>query len=197
MKDEIGHPTYFKGLDVKSAQPLILGILLIEKYEKESELSSEDFSETFPEDVLHYISLCEKGKLYPFLIALFLSKNIEFDEEVFKVQLFSRIFYNKERDNYTFKMRAAFQEVFPTVSQFITEVKEEEQDHSRLPIRLQLKESQIMYKVWVRLLKMNIPFFPVHDCVYVPDEKSTMDVVRSTMIEEFKSFGVTPTIHID
>ena len=205
IENELGDPTYFKGLDVKSAQPLILGILLKEKYEKESELLSEENSEYFsekiseiiPEDVRQYISLNEEGIFYDYLMELFTSKNIEFDEEVVKTQLFSRIFYNKERDNYKFKMRRSFDEVFPNVSKYITEVKSEKDDHSLLPISLQLKESEIMRGIWKRLRKLGIPFFPVHDCVYVPDDRSILAVVRKIMIEEFELYGVTPTIHLE
>ena len=91
-------------------------------------------------------------------------------------------------------MRNTFDEVFPNVGSFISELKW--CDYKDLPILLQRLESLIMERVWRRLLDENIPFYPVHDCLQVSNDAIIIKKVESLILEEFEFIGVKPKIHL-
>ena len=177
--------TYFEeentssvGIDLSCSQPLMLSILLKYKYgegneilnETVSELFGETFGEVFSEhlseDISEFIHLTESGKLYDYLKKVFDKNSVNYNNDIFKPQFFCNIFYSTEKRSN--KMRKTFDEEFPNVGSFISEMKEN--CYKDLPILLQKLESMLMERLWRKLLEENIPFYPVHDCIQISND---------------------------
>lgn len=177
------------GIDIKNSQPLMLSILMNENREELCEL----FGETFSEELREFKSLTESGGLYDYLKELYSEKGIDYNNDIFKVQFFSEVFYSKEKKKS--KLRTEFNNRFPGIGSYISELKKE--CHRDLPILLQKKESELMERMWRRLLDEEIPFYPVHDCIQVSNDKCTIDRVQNIILEVFNEIGVNPSIHIN
>ena len=111
----------------------------------------------------HYRSLCGEGTLYEFLFDHSTYSTIAATKEVFLEML------NKEND----KMRKMnvwkiFDHFFPTYSQIIQEVKDD--DHKNMAKYLHTKEAEIVFgcvvNLFTKITNGHIPFFTVHDAVY-------------------------------
>lgn len=172
--------------DISCSQPLLFALYLKQTY-----------GENMTADMKHYTHLVETGEFYPYLKSLLVHYQQKFNSETFKPEFFGKVFYSKEKKFH--KWRCLFALYFPGVSDAILKVKganpfEAPGDPYKLTSILSLLESDIMLQgVASRLYAAGIKsFITVHDAIYTTDE--WLDVVVSTIYEEYSLRGITPNI---
>ncbi|UPL50544.1 hypothetical protein [Hymenobacter sublimis] len=172
-------------VDVKNSQPLIMCILLLEKYQRS----------TMPADMVAYIKECEQGTLYTTLMAAFNTPDL--DRSAFKQNLFKSVYYgeNKYADNYT--EWKTFNQLYPSVGEFITNYKRK--NFEQLSIDMQRAESEIIIDGVIASLaaKYKHMFFSltIHDSVMC--KAVDQDEVRDLILYHFGLRGLTPSVAIE
>ncbi|MBA9078194.1 hypothetical protein [Rufibacter quisquiliarum] len=168
-------------IDIKNSQPFIFCSLLIEEYGSD-----------IPDDVKKYITLCESGKLYDFLM-----KEISYQgsRKEFKQLFFSTLFYCK--NNYSDKSKELmfFRSAFPNVYKIVRKLKTE--DYKYLSKVMQTYEANVIINKVVKTLKKNSIFLTtIHDSVIVFEEDA--DKVKKTVIKNFvKQYKITPSLDVE
>lgn len=176
-------------IDVRNSQPVILAILLRQRFT----------IDTLTPDVLHYIELCEEGLLYEHLAAKFGIDITDDDARTaFKKMLFKTIFYGHNEAAKKYAEWTCFQDEFPTVAAFITEYKR--YDYTALSIALQRLESEIMIEgVIATIASQHNPedFFAltIHDSITTT--VSNQEFVLGLLREEFAMRGIKPSFVTD
>lgn len=198
-------------LDICNSQPLMLSILLRDYYSNLEEflvatspalksLSEEERnpllplpplcaalseSHKLPDDVVHYIELCEKGKIYQYL-----EQNLTHKLTALaglKRRVLSRVFYCKNPDQGN-DLSSQFAALFPHVSEFIRFLKRN--DYRHLPQQLQRVEAGlVVHGVCTRLMNEypHVPVLTVHDSMLTTQELEPL--VRKLLKEECLSLG--------
>jgi hypothetical protein len=198
-------------LDICNSQPLMLAVLLLDYYNNREEflvatspalksLSEEERiplpplpplcsalsqHQVVPEDVMHYINLCERGQIYPYL-----EQSLTHNSATFaglKRRVLSRVFYckNTDQDN---DLSLQFGSLFPHVAEFIRFLKRN--DYRHLPQQLQRVEAGlVVHAVCTRLMheSPHVPVLTVHDSVLTTREHEPL--VRKLLKEECLSLG--------
>ena len=157
-------------LDIKNSQPLFLGLLLKE------EIGEENFNQ----EVKHYIEIVKNGLIYE----LFLEKypNIFKNRKQVKLMIY-RVFFgnnNNPRDN------KYFQKEFPTVFNYIVELKKEHNTYKYISCKLQQLESELIFNKIILDVKKNFPhirLYTVHDSIIFPIEyKEEVSIIFNNYI---------------
>ena len=176
-------------LDIKNSQPLLMAILTMKWYEEQCL--------PIPKDVIEYKTLCENGKFYKTFKTKLKRSGIKTDV-TFKNDVFARIFFNEESVNRVYAFRRKFDELFPSVGQCITAIKNEREDeeaYKELSKRLTEVESEIMIeKISMKLIELGVEFFPLHDAIYTVEEHTKM--AHRTILDEFKKYGIVPSVEV-
>ena len=183
-------------VDIANSQPLFLNTLIQNFLKKANNisrgldsyygniiiLSYDALKETDTSfiDLALYQDLTQKAEFYKFLQK---EMNYQGSYDVFKVDVFSKIFYNAKRKNQSTEWKQ-FKKIFPTVSKAIEYFQKD--DYRDLAIKLQQAESDLMLnKVVPKLAKENIYCLSVHDSLLVleKDIPKTVEVIK----REFKT----------
>jgi hypothetical protein len=178
----------FIEIDISNCQPLIFCVML-EKWANDNGLLQAA-------DVIKYRQLCEAGTFYKYLIKLMEENGETVNEDMFKVDFFSRVFFSSEKREY--KWRKIFAHDFPNVSQCITDFKKD--GYNKLAIKLQKTESDIMIlDACARLYsgdgnseKAISELFPIHDAIFTTGDYK--DTVESVIYDAFGRYGLKPKI---
>lgn len=167
-------------IDVSNSQCLVFCIYLLRHYG----------SQNLPEDVAHYIDLCQRGEFYKEVEKLVVTEGEEVDDDTFKSTFFGKIFFSTETINY--KWRQRFDVAFPHVSRAISAAKV--QNYKELSIMLSNLESEILIKgVAAHLYRSEVcEFTTIHDSILCTAE--AFDECYNAMRNEFLAHGLTPTL---
>jgi len=170
-------------VDVSNCQPLVF-VLMLREWVAEQGLSNVT-------DVDHYQRLCELGQFYDYLIKLMQDNGETPDEDTFKIDFFSKVFFSTEKKKY--RWRTIFEKQFPTVSQCITALKTN--GHNQVAIQLQRKEAEIVVGDAYRRLYADhkiTDIFPIHDAILTTlEHKAT---VAATLVNAFQRVGLQASI---
>ncbi len=206
-------------LDIANSQPLLLSVLLLKYYKRESNITynitthihydtpfwginkgidykpykfiQDEVIANVPADVSAYIRLCENGEFYKFCQDLWKDTT---DVGAFKTLLYTNVFYGSMAqwtlDN---KYTKLFMETFPNVWAVIKHYKRH--DYKKLSHRMQKIEANLMIKKVCLKLKEEHPEIPcltIHDSIMTtPDNEM---IVRGLIMDVFKKKGLRPTI---
>lgn len=172
----------FYELDIASSQPLLVSFL----YRKWCDYNCVDVQK----DGADYQEICESGDFYN-VFGKYVKKNNVRVDETFKVDVFSRIFFNEEyyKENTYQKL---FKKRFPSIATCIKDIKKN--NYKDVARKLQEIEADlIINKISTRLIAEGITdFFTIHDSISVlnKDKKRTKQI----MMEEFGKVNLRPTI---
>lgn len=172
--------------DIRCSQPLMLAILLRQKYERASA----------PAQVNNYIQECENGTLYETLadaagVAIT-------DRKKFKRRFFKKVLYGRNENATKSPEWNVFSSLFPQAAAFVEERKRG--SHKALSHALQRMESEIIIdKVIAGIAADYHPehYFAltIHDSITVT-RSNEIDIQRR-MLDAFNEYGVYPTIKIE
>jgi hypothetical protein len=156
-------------------------------------------------DLELFCTIVDKGRLYPYISERYeertgtkLNPNIPDEKKKLKDAIFLTFFshnsFYKHRDA---AMKRFFNELFPTVYRIFSLIKED--GHERLPIILQLVESEIMLKRVAKSIcknKPKLPIYTIHDSIVtLADHK---EMVRDVVKREFYSaIGLEPSLSFE
>jgi len=187
-------------IDVSNCQPLLFLHFIYQHIQGE-----------IPPDLSKYAQLVSDGQLYEYLMVAMgktdiIKKDVsnmtpdeiwdyESKRSMFKIDFFARVFFSNEKRNYT--ERKKFAELFPTVSNIITQLKKSH--HSNLSLRLQRFEAHIILDRVFYQLSILYPdsyAVPIHDAIVC--EEHIKDIVYDIMVEEIENaIGVTPKLKVE
>lgn len=188
-------------IDIANSQPFLFNVL-IKKYFLEHLPQITPINENLNLSYVHpnftsysdlelFMSLTAEGKFYDYLMKKW---SVKEDRSLFKLRFFKKIFYSKENENYVFKERKMFKELFPTVSKIISFYKKD--DYCQLAIQLQKIEADIVInKIVPKLAEQKVFVLTIHDSFLTTPENC--ELVEKTIKDEFKNlYGIVPTIRI-
>ena len=144
---------------------------------------------SFPEDVIEFIDLCERGILYEELM-----RRLDIPirrRKSFKRLFYTQVFFGKVKQ--TGRVTQLFARDFPTVYRAICELKRK--DYRRMAYLLQAHESKLMIDIVARRILAEMPgtfVGTIHDSIMTTPDRA--EAVRAIMVEEFGRFGLKPTI---
>jgi hypothetical protein len=153
-------------------------------------------------DLELYCTLVDKGRLYPYMSEEYEKRtgnklNVNIPEEKKKLKdamfltLFSKNSFYKHPDA---EMKRFFHDTFPSVYRIFSLIKAER--HQRLPIILQLVESEIMLnRVAKGISRSNphLPIYTIHDSIVTLEEYA--EFVQGAVKSEFQSaIGLMPSL---
>lgn len=146
-----------------------------------------------PKDVIQYLYLVRKGKLWDF----FSSKFPAIDRKVLKKNIFSEVFYSKSDTLRGKEYGKLFKKYFPNVYAEILQQKEYAFP-THLACVLMKFESKIFRGILEKCYEEKIKVVTIHDALLVLDvpsnKKVTEERIREIMLEEFKKYDLFPTI---
>jgi len=174
--------------DVSNCQPLLLCLGV------ENEMND---TSSLPTDYILYKSLCENGLFYKTFIELLKKDGHTVNEDLFKEEFFEYALFGKYSTKRKNKFRKTFENHFPTVSNYLEEIKKEERIKNCTNIlarKLQTYEAKIMIEgVATNLIRNGIvDFYTIHDGIYTTKKSSKF--VKQAIIDEFKKYNLSPDI---
>lgn len=174
----------FIELDISNSQPLVLCLL----YRNWCESKGIQI----PKDGIEYQILCQTGQFY-YNFKNYVKENNVPVFETFKIDVFTRIFFNKEYGSLT-SYQKLFKKRFPSVFECILDIKKSH--YKEVAIKLQKHEADIIInKISNRLIKEGITtFYTIHDCIAITSNHQ--DEALEIMHEEFNKEGIEPSIKI-
>jgi len=153
--------------------------------------------EKLPPDVQNYIYLTVTGKLYDTLLEL---KNREWESNNTREEIKTNVltlFYQKEIDDQTSKLKEVFKFIFPNVFKYIEISKR--RDYRNFPISLQRAESDMILRtICKRILgeQPDIPIFTIHDSIFSIEEH--IPYIKKVINEEiFKKYSILPNLKVE
>ena len=157
----------------------------IEETEEERRLSID-------EDAVEYLRLCEEGRLYEFL-ADQAREDISTSKKrgEFKQRCFRDVFYAKK--GYRTALQGLFASQFPSIMEFIDEVKYKDREH--LACWMQRVESSFVINRVVKRFREEKPeafILTIHDSIMA--KESDIDAALKVFREEFHALGLHPKL---
>ena len=158
---------------------------------QQHKLSQVDLA-SFPEDVVEFIDLCERGILYDELM-----KRLDIPSrrrKSFKRLFYAQVFFGKVKK--TGRVTELFARDFPTVFEAVCELKRK--DYRRMAYLLQAHESRLMIDIIARRILAQMPgtfIGTIHDSIMTTPDRA--ESVKEVMVEEFQRFGLKPTIRLE
>ena len=147
---------------------------------------------SFPEDVIEFIDLCERGILYDELM-----RRLDIPgrrRRSFKRLFYAQVFFGKVKK--TGRVTELFARDFPTVFEAVCELKRK--DYRRMAYLLQAHESKLMIDIIARRILAEMPgtfVGTIHDSIMTTPDRA--EAVKGVMVEEFRRFGLKPTIRLE
>lgn len=199
-------------VDIAESQPLFVGLALADQQARENGTGpanaymmvstmmdntmmdktaspSDHFGrDRLPQDLRDYLALCERRCLYQFVADCLEVPRSEAKRRVMVV-FFDRPWHRNVVSD-------ALEQRFPTVMAAMRGIKR--QDYRRLAHFAQRIESRFMYgRIVPRLMRERPELFvtTIHDSVLTTTREGVY--VRRVMLEEFASFGVTPSVRVE
>ena len=159
---------------------------------KNGEGKEEENRQSIGRDVLEYLRLCEEGRLYEFLAE-------EAGEDIlssrkrgeFKQRCFRDVFYAKR--GYRTPLQGLFAGLFPSIMEFIDEVKAKDREH--LACWMQRVESSFVINRVVKRFREEKPgafILTIHDSVMT--KEADIDTAMKVFREEFHAVGLHPRL---
>lgn len=176
-------------LDVSNSQPLFLCILLVQHVK----------GITMPQDMLDYISACEKGQLYEtMMVAMGLEPNNKPTRDKMKRKLFLAVFYGKNEAAHAHEEWHVFSRLYPSVAAFITRAKQS--DYKSLSHRMQQAEAALVLDTVVKTIAETHPaadFFAttIHDSIVTTATNAAY--VMTLMTHAFAALSLRVTINCE
>lgn len=172
-------------IDIKNAQPLLLAVLI--------EKQLKDNRKDVPEDVLLFKNRCENGKFYDSFKKQLKKRNIKVSE-TFKEDFFTRVLFNKESGNRVYRYKQLFDEIYPTVGTYLSELKSS--DYKKVSYLLQSIESQIIVTNTVKvLLQKGVFCVSLHDAIICTVDD--IEIIKKAITMAFSEFGVVPALKVN
>lgn len=175
-------------IDLRNSQPLLFNIL-ISRYLLRFTDYTGNILPYVPQDsdLRFYRLLTENGKFYEYMM----DKTCIFEErELFKVRLFSKVFYGKENQSVEQNL---FKELFPTVWEIVSYYKKV--NYKNLAIELQRVEADIMINtVVLKIAEKKILALTIHDSILTTP--NNVQKVKKIILSEFKKYNLQPTLKI-
>lgn len=144
-------------IDIKNSQPLFLSKLLL------TEIGEENFNE----ECFRFINLVKSGLIYDEMVEKM--ENIE-DRKDAKVIMYKILFGNNNEKN---KYNIQFRKLFPTIYEYILELKSLDGSYKEMSHTLQKMESEFIFNKVVKTIKKVLPeikLFTVHDSIIFPSK---------------------------
>lgn len=175
----------FKGLDIRNSQPLLAGTLIKKDY--------YGVNKELDNEIDDYIRLCEEGLFYEEFMD---DENV--DRTKFKKQFFRDVFFSRNPKKRLTNLRKKFILRFPNIHEVIKEIKGDVEDsYKQFAVNLQRFESEIIFDgVNVPLLRDGYGCFNIYDSI-VSHSDEVLEKARVLIYNEFKKYGVRPTINIE
>lgn len=145
-------------------------------------------SRFLPRDVLKYLSLCEDGVFYEYMM----DRLGMTDRAAFKVMFFKQVFFGKTKPS---RLLDVMTEDFPTVVKVVEAIKEK--DHANMARLLQAFESSFMINGVCRRIMEERPdafVLTIHDSILTTPEY--VEAVQEIIRQEFRRLGLNPTLKI-
>ena len=174
-----------------------------ESSKEEQLLTGKDFktTEDLPRDITvirdfltpdeqHFVTLCEKGKLYRTLKEEMKEREMPLLHWV-KKEMFEVLFGSNRLRS---RLKDIFADMFPGVAEVIRVHKRK--DYRFLPRLLQNIEANFIINTVCRRLMLEMPDAPIytiHDSILTT--RPFVEPIRQIMIDEFAQLGLTPTLH--
>lgn len=139
-------------IDLKNSQPFFLGFLIF-----------QEFSGLLNAECIRFLKLVKEGLIYDDFIECY----PEYSRDEVKILFYKVLFGNNNYDN---KENKKFREIYPTVYEYIQELKSLNKTYKELSHLLQRKESDFIFKI-VEQIKNTYPYiklFTVHDSIIFP-----------------------------
>ena len=147
-----------------------------------------------PNDVLEYIFVTMKGKLWDNFAELF---NI--DRDLVKSTMFHEVYYSYSTTTKNREHAKPFVQLYPNVWHVIRKMKKESK--KGLANRIMSFESKIMGSILRRCYEKNWCVVSIHDAIIVlnvaENEHLDIDELMTIMIEEYAHCGLFPTISVE
>jgi len=150
-----------KEIDIVNSQPIFLSILL-----------SKNLNEVNKEEYLNFKELVLTGNLYNYISSNFGRKNKKETKKVMYTVLFGTNHLNKKENK-------IFNELFPSIFNFIKKYKKKNGTYKALAYNLQRSESKFVFsEICKEIIHTypGLPFFTVHDSITV--KKSDYNKVK-------------------
>jgi len=154
----------------------------------------------YPEDLRHYRTLCETGRLYQYLMDRMgwtTGKQAFKDQELFRCLYGTNGSRDTDGNHNPSRLQPVLEADFPTVWGFITDWKRRH-GYRDLACQMQRAESKLMIEgVCGRLMREHpdCPLVTIHDSIMTPQE--WVEIVRATISDEFSRIEIRPTLHIE
>ena len=145
-------------IDIKNSQPFFLVSIL------KKEIGEENFND----EVKKYIDVVKNGLLYDELLENFPEQIHNRDEA--KIIIYRVLFGNNSENRSENKL---FRKLYPTVYNYIKEIKSMKNSYKELSHALQLVESQFIFGSVVKEIKEKFPhirLFTIHDSIVFPEK---------------------------
>ena len=151
-------------------------------------------AKTLPNDVLQYVFVTMKGKLWDNFAELF---NI--DRDLVKSTMFHEVYYSYSTTTRNREHAKLFAQLYPNVWHVIRKMKKESK--KGLANRIMSFESKIMSSILKRCYEKDWCVVSIHDAVIVlnvaENEHLDIDELMGIMIEEYARCGLFPTISVE
>ena len=194
-------------IDICNSQPFLFNILIQDFFKAKQPNTSFSFNNNtlynnlpyvvqFP-DVMMYESLTSEGKFYEYLMKeAGINYSIE-NRAKFKKIIFKKVFYCKNRGNYTYKEAKLFRKLFPHINNIILNFKKD--DYKQLAIKLQRAEADLMINKICKRISFERPEIfvsTIHDSILTTEENK--DYICNVIFSEFeKNYNLEPSIKIE
>ena len=151
-------------------------------------------TKALPNDVLEYVFVTMKGKLWDNFAELF---NI--DRDIVKSTMFHEVYYGYSITTRNREHAKHFAQIYPNVWHVIRKMKKESKES--LANRFMSFESKIMSSILRRCYERNMCVVSIHDAIIVlnvpENEHLNIDELKGIMSEEYARCGLYPTISIE
>ena len=165
----------------------------LRKLLKDSNIDVQD-AKTLPNDVLQYVFVTMKGKLWDNFAELF---NI--DRDIVKSTMFHEVYYGYSITTRNREHAKPFAQIYPNVWHVIRKMKKESKES--LANRFMSFESKIMSSILRRCYERNMCVVSIHDAIIVlnvpENEHLNIDELEGIMSEEYARYGLYPTISVE
>ena len=165
----------------------------LRKLLKNNNIEVQD-AKILPNDVLQYIFVTMKGKLWDNFAELF---NI--DRNLVKSTMFHEVYYSYSTTTRNREHAKPFAQIYPNVWHIIRKMKKESM--KGLANRIMSFESQIMSSILKRCYEKDWCVVSIHDAVIVLDvvenEQLDIDELKGIMSQEYARCGLYPTISVE
>lgn len=147
----------------------------------------------YPDDINKYIQLCKNGLIYEAIAAEANFNLTKDNRSKFKKDVFASIVFNQhtsmlKKDN---KLAIAFNNLFPTMFQFIY-LSKEKIGNSQFSINVQATEWNMIQNILASCYSKGIKAINIHDSIVFTDKDKVQDILNIFETEFVKKYNTLP-----